>query len=512
MSLIISYWLFYIFIICTCTFTFGIDVSTMIHRRQHSQQIIHEPNRALYLYNSRIFDDYHSPTLRHHFVSFKNLFFTNDEVKTTGSGVRIYIVDDGCRQSTSEIRELIIDSSGSTGKHGSDVTRTIQELAPHAELICVSIFDQHGISTLLLMKQALELIVVDCKKSSTDKKCIVNISGGTAGISPVLDVLVDDLVQNDNIIVVAAAGNHFRNACLYSPGRGQNVITAGAIGMNYQFQLSSSNFGSCVSLLAFSVTGTSISAAITSAFVAHVWEMHPVKNAMEITRHVVQKRASPHQIDELPLQTTNRIASLRNLRNLDVNDDYIYVPAETRYHWISGVQNCISFQLVDSQQELVFRDGNVIHHINIIKHELTTNDGTMMIRLGTVHDHPSSPSSSDDNNNNNIRIEWTTEHLIVYIRYQRIQWTRPFGITHVGLIGPAEAFHVNVNECMMKHHQRQLLLSNHDCSKDCQPPCFKFDGKCRSKNYCEFPHRSMCERRKHTCIWKDGECIMQQQQ
>lgn len=78
--------------------------------------------------------------------------------------------------------------------------------------------------------------------------------GGDA--APILDAAVDRLTQ-ENVVVIAAAGNAGTDACAFSPARSRSAVTVGASTTD-DAVASFSNVGACVSLFA---PGTTVAGA-----------------------------------------------------------------------------------------------------------------------------------------------------------------------------------------------------------------------------------------------------------
>ena len=106
----------------------------------------------------------------------------------------------------------------------------------------------------------------------------------------------------DGIIVVGAAGNQNRDACLYSPASEPTIISVGAIDRN-ELRASYSNFGTCVDLFApgsdvvgawvghsntyRSSSGTSNSAPIVSGIVATMLQRNPTLTQQQVEQLLI---------------------------------------------------------------------------------------------------------------------------------------------------------------------------------------------------------------------------------
>ncbi|KAJ1508315.1 hypothetical protein HMI54_001238 [Coelomomyces lativittatus] len=114
-----------------------------------------------------------------------------------------------------------------------------------AQLIGVKALDEKGLGTVADILSALEWIVQDSPDPKTIK--VINMSLGSRR-SRALNRAVDELAQN-NITVIAAAGNEHRDACSTSPGSAGTALTVGATTSDDTLA-TYSNMGPCVDVLA----------------------------------------------------------------------------------------------------------------------------------------------------------------------------------------------------------------------------------------------------------------------
>lgn len=188
---------------------------------------------------------------------------------STGSGVKVYVVDTGIRQTHQEFGtrvnsgfSAIDDGNGTTdcNGHGTHVASTVggktYGIAKDVTLVAVRALDCSGNGTSSGVIAGLDWIA---QTHPANYPAVVNMSLG-GGSNPSLDSAVAALISR-GISVVVAAGNSADDACKYSPARVPGAITVGATTSADQFA-NYSNFGSCVDILA---PGTSITGAwITS--------------------------------------------------------------------------------------------------------------------------------------------------------------------------------------------------------------------------------------------------------
>jgi subtilisin family serine protease len=112
---------------------------------------------------------------------------------------------------------------------------------------------------------------------------------------------------DDGMIVVGAAGNQNRDACLYSPASEPSIISVGASDRS-ELRASYSNFGTCVDLFApgsdlvgawagstttyRSSSGTSNAAPIVSGIVATMLQREPTLTQQQVEQRLVANATS----------------------------------------------------------------------------------------------------------------------------------------------------------------------------------------------------------------------------
>jgi subtilisin family serine protease len=134
---------------------------------------------------------------------------------------------------------------------------------------------------------------------------VVNMSVGMSK-SEAFNEAVRKLIA-DGMIVVAAAGNQNRDACLYSPASETTAISVGAIDKT-ELRASYSNYGTCVDIFApgsdlvgawvgpsntyRSSSGTSNAAPIVSGIVATMLQKNPNLTQQEVQQMLISSATS----------------------------------------------------------------------------------------------------------------------------------------------------------------------------------------------------------------------------
>jgi subtilisin family serine protease len=177
----------------------------------------------------------------------------NYNYTSTGTGVRIYVLDTGIRYDHVEFGGRAAagyDAFGGTGAdcngHGTHVAGTAAGstygVAKSATVISVRVLDCNGSGTWSGIVAG-----VDWVTQYHVKPAVANMSLGGGG-----NTAVDQAVANSiaaGVTYAAAAGNDWGDACYYSPARVSAALTVGA-SHSYNGRSWFSNYGSCVDLYA----------------------------------------------------------------------------------------------------------------------------------------------------------------------------------------------------------------------------------------------------------------------
>ncbi|KAL0086042.1 secreted subtilisin-like serine protease [Phycomyces blakesleeanus] len=190
----------------------------------------------------------------------RNLNAVYEYEKNAGTGVTVYVVDDGLLITHKDFggRAKWGWSPTSTygkegGGHGTHVAGIIggtqYGVAKNVSLTAVQVLNRFGQGTVSTMLSGIEFVIKDAKKHKG--RALVNMSLGMptgSNIATLIDEAVGTLIKN-NIPVVAAAGNTPVDACNTVPAGTDNVFTVSSIDNNDTMDPYSA-YGKCVDVLA----------------------------------------------------------------------------------------------------------------------------------------------------------------------------------------------------------------------------------------------------------------------
>jgi subtilisin family serine protease len=256
-----------------------------------------------------------------------------------GSGVDIYILDTGVREDHTDFAGRLkpgytnVNDGGGIADcngHGTHVAGTaagsVYGVAKGASIIPVRVMDCNNGTDSFGLSDAINWVIADHKAGVP---AVVNMSlGGSAS------TFIDDLVkamEDDGIVVIAAAGNEATNACLVSPARSSSAITVASSLINDSHAWYS-NRGTCIDIYApgggdgspsnpailsagiSSSTGAALSSG-TSMAAPHVagaaaiyLSSNPTATPQQV-RQAILNAAAPVVISAPP-QTTNKLLQI----------------------------------------------------------------------------------------------------------------------------------------------------------------------------------------------------------
>jgi len=269
-----------------------------------------------------------------------------------GDGVSVYVIDTGVDKTHSEFSSSsVIDlwshnSDFTPQQHGTGVASVIggSTVGMSKNVILKNVIIPSGTTNVSVILQALDAIIEDHDESNVS---VVNCSW-TIERNAVLDAKISEL-QDDNLVVVASAGNYGLDANNYSPVGLNTVLGVGASDVYDRVVSWSSlgtssimNYGPDVDITAPGIdirtarivteensdeyetrSGTSVAAGITSGVVAQYIKASPSSSAAEIQYTIVASAAEDLLFrDEtiygttpnLLLQTSASFSPFTNLR------------------------------------------------------------------------------------------------------------------------------------------------------------------------------------------------------
>ena len=225
----------------------------------------------------------------------------------TGQGVNVYVFDSGINSSHEEFEgrvdvgyNVVTEDSWGTedcSGHGSHSASIIggktYGVAKSVRLIPVRVLNCRNINTsIATLYDAFDWII---NHHQAGVPAVVNMSVSLSK-NEVFNSAVRRLIE-DGLIVVGAAGNNNRDACLYSPASEPSVITVGGTDPQ-DLRGTQSNWGTCVDIFApgwdvvgawtggtnvyRSSSGTSNAAPIVSGIAALMLQVNPLHTQNQI--------------------------------------------------------------------------------------------------------------------------------------------------------------------------------------------------------------------------------------
>lgn len=229
----------------------------------------------------------------------------------TGRGVHVYVFDSGINSLHEEFSgrlepgfNVVADSLGTEdcsghGTHSASVVGgSVYGVAKDVRIVPVRVLNcRNSQPSSAALYPAIDWII---DHHQAGVPAVVNLSVGMPK-SSAFNEAVRRLIS-DGVIVVAAAGNQNRDACLYSPASETSAIVVGAIDRSAS-RASYSNHGPCVDLFApgsdvvagwigspnvyRSSSGTSNAAPLVSGIVALMLEAEPTLTQGEMEKRLI---------------------------------------------------------------------------------------------------------------------------------------------------------------------------------------------------------------------------------
>lgn len=227
-----------------------------------------------------------------------------------GTGVRVYVIDSGVTPNASQFGNRLLagatavnDNRGSSdcNGHGTHVAGSVASsswgVAKQALIVPVRVFDCSNSANLSTVLTAIDWVITH-HPAGTPGVINMSLSGGK---NVELNLAVREATAA-GLIVVAAAGNANRDACVESPASAPEALTVGATTIQ-DARASFSNFGPCLDIFApgeniisvdndsltnpVLMSGTSMAAPHVAGAAALLWSTMPGASARSVESALV---------------------------------------------------------------------------------------------------------------------------------------------------------------------------------------------------------------------------------
>ncbi|RZS57422.1 subtilisin family serine protease [Microcella putealis] len=227
-----------------------------------------------------------------------------------GTGVRVYVIDSGVTPNASQFGNRLLagatavnDNRGSSdcNGHGTHVAGSVASsswgVAKQALIVPVRVFDCSNSANLSTVLTAIDWVITN-HPAGTPGVINMSLSGGQ---NVEMNLAVREATAA-GLIVVAAAGNANRDACVESPASAPEALTVGATTIQ-DARASFSNFGPCLDIFApgeniisvdndsltnpVLMSGTSMAAPHVAGAAALLWSTMPGASARSVESALV---------------------------------------------------------------------------------------------------------------------------------------------------------------------------------------------------------------------------------
>lgn len=226
--------------------------------------------------------------------------YKNEDIKVN---TNVYVVDSGIIESDNFYNNIYQkinfynDIDEDQMGHGTFVASQISSkkygVTKNVNMTIIKVFGgKTDLSLSSHLEDALQFIEKDCK--TTTNNCVINLSLGLSERHEPTDNLLEKL-HNQNILIVASAGNDGKNCKDFTPSHLPFLLVVGS--NNYLDIISSySNYGECVDIYTYGElvagissknklsirSGTSMSAPIITGYISDYWNKYPTLTNNEI--------------------------------------------------------------------------------------------------------------------------------------------------------------------------------------------------------------------------------------
>lgn len=180
-----------------------------------------------------------------------------------GQGVRIFVIDTGCRTDHEEFADIEITTEKAPGSvfrsgkddhgHGTHIAAVVGGanvgMARKASITCIKAFDKNGNGAATDTIAAVEHVLAE-KAKNTSVPFVVNLS--YSALTGFTTTPLDEIVYSSSahgIVFVVSAGNAAVNSCFFSPSKAEQAFTVAASTKRDTLE-ADSNIGPCVEFIA----------------------------------------------------------------------------------------------------------------------------------------------------------------------------------------------------------------------------------------------------------------------
>lgn len=264
-----------------------------VYRTSSIQNNIPNHMYLMKYYENMVFNNYLYDNLGFRLLQIKRVlrrFFGFYEYHYTGRNVQIFLLDTTVDTVSGNIRNMS-GASESCNRHGNIMAGLlVGKTHGFAKDSRVSVLDVVGCNGVVLLSDIIH-VLEEVERSEAPRILVFGVSGQ---YSRILNSVVDT-ISNNNVVVVAPAGNFHDQSCSYSPGSARSVISVGSVD-KYARISKFSNYGDCVRMFALGEdlleegdgAGTSFSAAIVASAVAIFLEKSPRSSFVQVWKYLNQ--------------------------------------------------------------------------------------------------------------------------------------------------------------------------------------------------------------------------------
>lgn len=223
--------------------------------------------------------------------------------------IDVYIVDSGITKKKDfydnivEIKNFANDIDNDENGHGTFVTSLVSSkyygVTNGVNIHSLKVFGKEGSTPTNIIYDSLIYIREKCKNAKNN--CVINLSLGMDQKINQIDNLLKEM-YNENILIVASAGNSDENCKDFSPANLEELLVVGSIDyMNYKSSFS--NYGDCVDIYTYGelvpglgilngvniMSGTSMSTPIITGYISNYWSINSNMTNKEVIKNFLNE-------------------------------------------------------------------------------------------------------------------------------------------------------------------------------------------------------------------------------